>query len=321
MRTSPSRNGRLALLGAALVSLTAVPTEARIDFSVLQQAGYGMVEIKRPQPNVLSVLATINGRKALLVVDTGWSGEGIAIDSEMAASLKIQPEKSEVVGHTLSGKKIGVRKGVADTVLLGNVQMRQVPIFFGNFGALHNASMRRLIGADGFVSSGFLRTCSGLLDLQNLRLFLRPPGTGKRAMIGQAMRGAGLAEVPFVLSSNRNAFVDVEINGAAGKMIVDTGKALTGVDSRFASKMKVVGYSSRVGTIDAAGAVTQTTLTKIQSFKISGVSLRAPDVRLEEFPVYTETQGKLIGFLGMDILGPNGTIIDYGQLKLYFYPL
>jgi len=51
------------------------------------------------------------------------------------------------------------------------------------------------------------------------------------------------------------------------------------------------------------------------------VSLRAPDVRLEEFPVYTETRGKLIGFLGMDILGPNGTIIDYGQLKLYFYPL
>ena len=135
-------------MGAALVSLIAVPTEARIDFSVLQQAGYGMVEIKRPQPNVLSVLATINGRKALLVVDTGWSGEGIAIDSEMAASLKIQPEKSEVVGHTLSGKKIGVRKGVADTVLLGNVQMRQVPIFFGNIGALHNASERRLIGAD-----------------------------------------------------------------------------------------------------------------------------------------------------------------------------
>jgi hypothetical protein len=29
----------------------------------------------------------------------------------------------------------------------------------------------------------------------------------------------------------------------------------------------------------------------------------------------------VIGLLGMDILGSNGTIIDFGQKKLYFYPL
>lgn len=321
MWTSPSRNGPLALFAAALVCLTALPADARVDFSALQRDGYGMVEIKRPQPNVLSVLATINGRKALLVVDTGWSGDGITVDSEIATSLKLQPEGSERFGRSLSGKKIGVSKGVADTILLGNVQMRQVPIFFGNIGALHNASARRLIGADGFLSAGFLRTCSAIVDLQNLRLYLRPPGTGRRAMIGQAMRAAGLAETPFALSANHAGFVEAEINGAAGKMIIDTGKALTGVDSRFASKMKVVGYSSRVGMLDAAGVVSRTELTKIHSFKIAGVSMRAPDVRLEEFAAYIETGGKVIGFLGMDVLGPNGTIIDYGQLKLYFYPL
>ena len=85
--------------------------------------------------------------------------------------------------------------------------------------------------------------------------------------------------------------------------------------------MKVAGYSSRVGTLDAAGALTETELAKIQSFKIGGVRLRAPDIRLEQFPIYAQTGGKLIGFLGIDVLGPNGAIIDYGNLKLYCYPL
>lgn len=118
-----------------------------------------------------------------------------------------------------------------------------------------------------------------------------------------------------------HAIVEAEINGASGAMLLDTGKSLTGVDARFASKTKVVGYSSRVGTLDAAGALSKTELAKLKSFKIGGVSLRAPDVRLENFLIYTQTSGKLIGFLGIDILGPNGAIIDFGNLKLYCYPL
>jgi hypothetical protein len=135
------------------------------------------------------------------------------------------------------------------------------------------------------------------------------------------LHGAGLAEIPFTITGNALAIVNAEINGAAGAMIIDTGKTLTGVDARFASKMKVAGYSSRVGTVDAAGALTETKLAKIRSFKVGEVNVRAPDVRLEQFPLYTQTSGKLIGFLGIDILGPNGAIIDFGNLKLYCYPL
>ena len=54
---------------------------------------------------------------------------------------------------------------------------------------------------------------------------------------------------------------------------------------------------------------------------VTWANLRAPDVRLEQFPLYSQTRGKVIGLLGIDILGPNGTIIDFGNLKLYCYPL
>jgi hypothetical protein len=317
-----SGRGLRALLALAVICLVTSVAEARIDLSVLQQQGYGVVEIKRPQPNTLAVQATMNGQATLLVLDTGWSGHGITLDSESAGVLK--SPMSDVNGRTqtLSGKSLsGLKKGVANTVLLGNVEMHQVPVVVGNIAGLHDTSVRLRIGANGFLSAGFLRTCSAVIDLHNLRLYLRPPGTGHRAILGAALHAAGLAEIPFTITGNALGVVSAEINGAAGAMIIDTGKTLSGVDARFASKMNVAGYSSRVGTIDAAGALTKTELAKIQSFKIGGVNLRAPDVRLEHFPLYTQTSGKLIGFLGIDILGPNGAIIDFGNLKLYCYPL
>ena len=317
-----SGRGFRALSVVPLLCLVSSVAEARIDLSILQQQGYGVVELKRPQPNTLTVQAKINGNPAVLVVDTGWSGHGITIDSESAGSLRSLSAAPTVKAQALSGKQLtGYKKGVVDTVSLGNVEMHHVPVSVVYIGGLHDAATRRGIGANGFLSAGFLRTCSAVIDLHNLRLYLRPPGTGHRAVLGPALRGAGLAEIPFSVTGNSLPVVNAEINGATGSMLVDTGKVLTGVDSRLASKMQVAGFSSRVGTLDAAGAIMKTELAKIHSFKIGGVNLRAPDIRLEQFSLYTQTHGKVIGVLGIDILGPNGTIIDFGNLKLYCYPL
>ena len=49
--------------------------------------------------------------------------------------------------------------------------------------------------------------------------------------------------------------------------------------------------------------------------------MRAPDLLIGRFVFYDRTRGRVIGLLGMDILGKNGSIIDFGQKKLYFYPL
>ena len=295
--------------------------DARISFDALQREGYGMVELERPEPNVLTVRATINGRSARLIVDTGWGDDGITVTEAYGKSLHSPITDLRENGRSASGQvMVGFKKGTSDVVTMGNVQLRGVPIIFGKIGSLQHHYDRTTVNAGGYIGSGFLSTCSAIIDLHNLRLYLRPPGTGHRAVISKAMNGQGLADVPFTVV-HFNCLVGVEINGVQTAMFVDTGASLAGVDERFLPKMKARARNSQVTYMDASGAEGRTKLANLQSFKIGGVNVRAPDLRTARFAFYDTTNGKVVGLLGMDILGKNGTIIDFGQKRLYFYPL
>jgi predicted aspartyl protease len=308
------------LLLIAFHCFSSTAAQARVALDALRRDGYGIVEVNRPEPNTLTVLATINGRKARLIVDTGWSGQGITLNGDYGKVLR-SVERVTSFGRSASGQTMtGFSKGIADTVVLGNVMLRQAPVFYGPIESLQHSVSHRDIHADGFISSGFLSTCSGLVDLHNLKLYLRPPGTGRRAVIGPALRAQGLAEVPFSVIET-HCLVPVEINGAAAIMFVDTGATLAGVDERFVPQMKANPYTAHARMVDAAGVEHGTKLTRLHSFRIGGFNVRAPDLRIGHFGFYDATRGKVVGLLGMDILGPNGTIIDFGQKKLYFYPL
>lgn len=308
------------LIATATLWWSRSSADAQITLDALQRDGYGMVPIKRPEPNVLTVIAMVNGKKALLVVDTGWGADGITLDSGFAGALRLPTEAVKEGGRSASGAEFkGMTKAVAAQVLVGNVEMKQVPLFFESFKSLQNEKIRRSVGADGFLGAGFLRTCSAVVDLHNLRVYLRPPGTGHRAVIGPALQAAGLSEVSFTQTPGHDCLVEIEINDAAGYMFIDTGATLAGVDERFIPKMKAAAMNTRTGSIDAAGVISRTKLTRVRSFKIGGVNVRAHDLRVGKFGFYPSSGGKVIGLLGMDILGPNGTIIDFSRHKLYFY--
>ena len=207
----------LALLFAA-VAILSLPVQCaaqNISLEALRRDGYGVVELKRPRPNVLTVIADVDGRKLRLLVDTGWTGEGVALHG---------PGEPQNATRTA-------------TVAIGNVQLRQVPLTEGRIERVATETSRRTIGAQGVVGTGFLRTCSAILDLQNLRLYLRPPGKGQRAMIGPALQGAGMAEIPFEITPARECLVDVRVNGYSGRMLLDTGAYHAAVDRRLTTQI------------------------------------------------------------------------------------
>lgn len=305
------------LLGlcAAEFCLSAAKAKAPLNLDVLARDGYGMVPIQRPRPNNLVVRGSINGRDARLVLDTGWGIDGISLDSSFAMSLKLPLQAVEGAALSVTGARTAFKKGTAGLVVLGNVQIKGVPLFVGTIGAFRN---EYAIGASGFAGGSFLHTNSAIIDLQNLRLYLRPPGTGRRAQLGPALKAVGLSEVPLTWDGHGHLLVDVEINGVTGKMAVDTGATFSLLDTRFAAQMKDSGYASNLSMIDAAGVAKQVRLTRARSFKIGGVPVRAPDITLSPGSFYTYSGGKVIGLLGMDVLGQNWGIIDFGNQKLYF---
>ena len=171
-----------------------------------------MVPIKRPQPNDLVVRATVNGRDVSLILDTGWGADGISLNSGYLRSLHLQAEALNGRAETATGRKIVMTKGTAETVVLGNVQIKGVPLFFGTFDALSDRRVRQRIGADGFVGAGSLRINSAIL-IRNLRLLSSTAWNGRLSSRTGSSRG-----FPETLAGPHHGqpLADAEINGRAG---------------------------------------------------------------------------------------------------------
>jgi predicted aspartyl protease len=200
---------------------------------------------------------------------------------------------------------------------MGNVRLSDVPIVVGSFRGLFDIRSPSL-GAVGFVGRGFLQANSAIIDLTNLRLYLRPPGKGRKVDLGSALRRVGMGEASFAEISHGNYLVNVELNGVPAKMIMDTGAFLSGVDSRFAKQAAAHGWGRRLEGIDANGVRSAADFSSTKSFKVGGYPIRSPIVTVQNFGFYNQSGGKIVGLLGMDVLGQNWGIIDFGQKKLYF---
>ncbi len=293
------------VFAASVLAVTASGANAQlVNLEALRRDGYGVVQLTRPRPNVLAAAATIDGRKARLIVDTGWAAQGISLQTDMAGALAASAQAvADFPAGARNGKITGVRAARAQRLLLGNVQLAQVPVFVADFSHLRNLVARRALGANGVVGAEFLRTCSAIIDLQNLRLYLRPPGMGRRADLSAAMRGIGLAEARFEQTVKYDCVVDVEINDVPGKMFIDTGTYHAVVDIRLAAQMKARPFVTRAGhsrpqTSDefenitrmdphrreVAALVDDAPMTPLRSFKIGGVPVKAPDIRLRRLP-------------------------------------
>jgi hypothetical protein len=192
--------------------------------------------------------------------------------------------------------------------VLGNVQVQNTEIHFGQFSE------------DGFIGHGFLKRSNAIIDLTNLRLYLKPAG-GRRVNLGPALTSMGLAEAPFYNDSSRTFVLNVEVNGLPTQMALDTGAQASLLDVRVAKAASAKGWGRRnVYQVDAAGVLTPADFAGTKTFKIEGTPIRTPTVFLGPFAGYDVTHGKMAGLLGLDVLGLNWGIIDVAQQKFYFAP-
>lgn len=131
------------------------------------------------------------------------------------------PEKGVQMTVSASGARTPVGHGVAQSVAMGNVQIQNTRILFGRFSDF------------GFIGHGFLKRNSAIIDLTNLRLYLRPPGKGRPADLSPALTAMGLAEAP-IFDAHGSFVLNVEVNGLPTQMALDRGAQISTLDIRFA---------------------------------------------------------------------------------------
>ena len=305
--SAPFRHRPTILVCFAVICFCADRAAARspISLEVLRRAGYGSVELIKLGHNQLLVPTEINGKKVKLLLDTGWGTDGITIGMKPSA-FEITPEKGGGMALTAGGSRVPMGRGTARSVVMGNVQIQATPIYFGGFTG------------SGFVGRGFLQKMSAVIDLTNLRLYLRPPGKGRRVDLGPALAGIGMAHAP-ISDLQGTSVVNVEVNGVATQMALDTGAQFTTLDARFAKAARAHGWGRRGAySVDAAGVMTPSDFAGTKTFKIEGVPIQTPVVFLTKFAGYDLTRGKMSGLLGLDVIGMNWGIIDVAQQKFYF---
>ncbi len=278
-----------------------------ITLDVLRSKGYGAVELILGQ-NRVYVPAEINGKKIQLLLDTGWGSEGITLGVN-PSEFGIAPEKGVSVSLSASGARTAMGHGTAKSVAIGNVQIQGTPIYFGR------------INASGVLGHGFLKRNNAIIDLTNGWLYLRPAGKGRRVDLNAALTGLGMSRVPFVDASHGSYVINVEVNGHPAQMALDTGAQVTMVDARFAKQVSTSNWGRQnLHMIDAAGVKSASDFAGTKSFKIGGIPIRTPTVSVTKFVGYDATHGKMVGLLGLDVIGMNWGIIDVAQQKFYFVP-
>jgi predicted aspartyl protease len=297
------------LLCLAITSLSAEGAAAKspISLDVLQRDGYGSVKLTKGwRNNTLYVPAEINGRKIDLLLDTGWDHDGITVGMN-PAELHIVSQKSIEIGISASGNRTAFARGIAQSVVMGNRHIENTEV---NFGRLPEF---------GVLGHNFLKKCGAIIDLTNLKVCLPAPGGGRRVNLSPALTSMGLAEAPILDSLGGRAVVNVEVNGVPTQMELDTGSQLSELDIRFATEARTKGWGRRhVVEIDSAGKLTPADFAGTKTFKIEGIPIRTPTVLLKRFAGYDLTKGKIAGLLGLDVIGLNWGIIDFGQQKFYF---
>jgi predicted aspartyl protease len=305
-----------ALLLCAFLCLPAVASArtAPLQSGSLQYVALPL--IRSPQ-NHLLVRAEINGKPALLGVDSGAPVSAIAIHRRGHFGMLPVASKSGIPSRlSINGAFNAV--AIARNLRLGALNLVDEPMVLVNLGGIKGS--RRKDDIDGILGADILFPTKALLDCQRQLLILKinPSVPGK--IPGFDFRG--WRSIPMHMSPGFNLYVDGSVNGKKAKLMVDTGAFATLLHSRFVRDLKIpmreTPFSSTGVNLKSRGVQMAT----ISRFSIGSMDMRDKNVgviNLEGLIHGGLLDGSppVAGLLGSEILRRHHGILDFGTKTLY----
>lgn len=278
---------------------------------------YESLPLIRSSQNHLLVRAEVNGKPALLGVDTGAPVSAIALNRREHFGLAPITGKSELPSRlSINGAFNSV--AVARNFRLGALNLVDEPLVLVDLGGLRHSSKRDEI--DGILGADILFPTKALLDCQRQVLILKinpsVPGTVP------GFDFSGFRRIPMHVSDGFNLYVDGSVNGKAARLMVDTGAFTTLLHSRFLRRMQIplreTPFSSSGVNLKQRGVQMAT----ISHFSIGSMNLERNDVGVINLEGLIHggllnATPPVAGLLGAEILKNHHGIIDFGTKNLY----
>jgi predicted aspartyl protease len=275
--------------------------------------------LARSRQNHLIVQAFINGKPALLGVDTGAPVSAIASN------------RREHFGLTgVTGSKLPARLqingafnnvAVARNFRLGALSLVHEPVVVIDLGGSSRAA--RVLHEqeiDGILGADILFPTQAVLDCQRQLLILKVDPDARGSAPGVEYRG--LRGVPIRVSQGYNLYVDGAINGAPAQLMVDTGAFATLLHRDFVKRMRIplheTPFSSAAVNLKQRGVQ----VARIRRLSVGSVDIVGKDVGVVDLSGLVghgllEASPPVAGLLGAEILRSHHGIIDFGSRMLY----
>jgi predicted aspartyl protease len=278
---------------------------------------YEALPLIRSSQNHLLVRATINGKPALLGVDTGAPVSAIALNRREHFGLSPVTAKSEIPARlSINGAFNSV--AIAKNLRLGALNLVDEPMVLVDLGGFRKSSKRDEI--DGILGADILFPTKALLDCQRQILVLKINPSVPGTVPGFDFNG--FRRIPMHVSDGFNLYVDGSVNGKKAKLMVDTGAFATLLHSRFVRRMQIpmrdTPFSSSGVNLKQRGVQMAT----ISHFSIGSMDMERKDVGVINLEGLIhggllDASPPVAGLLGSEILRLHHGIIDFGTQSLY----
>jgi predicted aspartyl protease len=313
----PLRKIVAALLAAAFFAFPAMAAPARRGPSNAGALLYEALPLIRSTQNHLLVRAEINGKPALLGVDSGAPVSAISIKRRAYFGMAPITGKSAIPSRlSINGAFNTV--AIARNLRLGALNLVDEPMVLVDLGGIRRSTKGDEI--DGILGADVLFPTKALLDCQRQILVLKinpsVPGTVP------GFDFSGFRGIPIHVSDGYNLYVDGTVNGIKAKLMVDTGAFATLLHSRFVRRMRIplrdTPFSSSGVNLKQRGVQIAT----ISRFSIGSMDMRSNDVGVINLEGLIhggllDASPPVAGLLGSEILRRYHGIIDFGTKTLY----
>ncbi|MEP6778100.1 MAG: pepsin/retropepsin-like aspartic protease family protein [Chthoniobacterales bacterium] len=281
---------------------------------------YEALPLQRSPQNHLLVRAYINGKPAILGVDTGAPVSAIATDRRTHFGLLPNGVNSTVPSRLLINGSFN-SVSIARSLRLGTMNLVDEPLVAIDLGG-GKAGQRALNEPeiDGILGADILFPTKAVLDCNKQLLVLKMDPRARGNVPGFDYRG--FHGVPMHLSAGYNLYVDGSINGRRAKLMVDTGAFTTLLHSRFLRQMKIplrnTPFSSAGVNLKQRGVQ----LATISRFSVGSLVMPSSDIGVINLEGLIHggllnATPPVAGLLGSEILHRYHGIIDFGTSTLY----